>query len=78
MSLLEPRNPTTVDSEKYNLVEISDKNLKIPVMRMIEILKEEMKKSLNIYENANKKWKEINKSSSRPEGGNRINKENSN
>lgn len=77
MSLLDPRNPTTVDSEKYNLVEILDKNLKIPVMGMIESLKEEMKKSLKIYENTNKEWKEINKSSSRPEGGNRINKDNS-
>lgn len=55
MSPLEPSNSTTTGPGKCNIVEAQDKSLKIAFMDMIEVLKEEMKKTLKeIYEN--KQW----------------------
>lgn len=46
MSPLEPSNTTIVDSEKCNIAEAKGKDFKIAFINMIEVLKEEINKSL--------------------------------
>lgn len=46
MSPLEPRNFTTVDPLNHNAAEAQDKDLKMAFVTMMEVLKEEMNKSL--------------------------------
>ena len=46
MSPLEPSNPTAVGPENGHIVEVQDRDLKIAVMDIKEVLKEEMNKSL--------------------------------
>lgn len=46
MSPLEPSNTTLVDSEKCNIAEAKGKDLIIAFINMIEVLKEEINKSL--------------------------------
>lgn len=45
MSALKPSNTTTVGSEKCNITEAQNKDLTV-LMNMIEVLKEEMNKSI--------------------------------
>lgn len=40
-SFLEPRNPTTVGPENFNIAEKQDTDLKTASMTMVEVLKEE-------------------------------------
>lgn len=50
--LLEPSNLTIVDPEYFNIDKARDKSFKIVFMSMIEVLKENMNKSIyEIYEN---------------------------
>lgn len=59
MVLLEPSNLTTVDPEYFHIDEAQDKSFKIIFMDMIEVLKEDMNKSIyEIYENT--PWSEMN------------------
>lgn len=51
---LEPRNPT-------HLAKAQEKDVKIDFMDMIEVLKEEMNKSLKEIQEKHKQGKEINK-----------------
>lgn len=56
MSPLEQSNPSTLDPEKYNIAEIQDKDFKIAIKNMLEILKDSINKSITeIYccENTN-------------------------
>lgn len=46
MSPLEPSNTTIVDSEKYNIAEARGKDFIIAFINMIEVLKEQINKSL--------------------------------
>ena len=62
MSPPEPSNPATAGPERHKIAETQGKDLKIVFNNMIEVLKEEITKSLkDIYENTNKQWKEMNK-----------------
>ena len=58
MPLLEPNNPIIVGTEICSIAEIQDKNHKMTFMNMIEVLKEEMNKSLKeAHENTNNERK---------------------
>jgi hypothetical protein len=55
------QQPYHTGPENCNIVKAQDTDLKITFINMIEVLKEDMNKSLKeIYENTNK-WKEMNK-----------------
>ena len=55
ISPLEPSNSTKAGPEDYKIAEAHEKELKTAFMKMIEVLNEEMNKSLKeIYENTNK------------------------
>lgn len=45
--LIEPRNPTTLSTEYFNIDEAQNKNLKNLKIAFMEVLKEEMKNPLN-------------------------------
>ena len=60
MSLLESDNPTRVGPEKCNIAKAQVKDLKIGLMNMLEVLKEEMSRLIKeIYENidSKRKWR---------------------
>lgn len=60
MSLLESSNPTTVGPEKCHIAEAQVKDLKIGLVNMLEVLKEEMSRLIKeIYENidSKRKWR---------------------
>lgn len=62
MSPLEPGNPITSGFEKCNTAEAQNKDLKVPFVSMIKVLKGEISKPRKkFYENTNKQWKEMNK-----------------
>lgn len=57
---LEPSNRTTVNSEKCNIAETHESDVKITFMNMTEIYKEKVNKPLNaVYENTDSGRKEI-------------------
>ena len=60
MSLLESDNPTRVGPEKCNIAEAQVTDVKIGLMNMLEVLKEEMSRLIKeIYENidSKRKWR---------------------
>lgn len=50
MAPSEPSNPTTARPEHSNTAKAQENDLKTDFMKMIEVLKEEMKKSLEEYQ----------------------------
>ena len=59
----EPSYPTAANSECSSTVEAQENQLKTNFMKMIEVFKEDMNKSLKeIQENRNKQLEEMNKS----------------
>lgn len=73
MPPLEARNHAAIGPERGNIAETQDKSYKITFMNMLEILKEDLNKS--IYENTNKQRNEMKKKTS---SRYKINKENPN
>lgn len=62
MCQLEPSYPIKAGPEYYNIIEAEEKDLQTIYREMIEVLKEEMNKSLRgIWENRNKQWNGIDK-----------------
>lgn len=59
MSPLGPNNTTTINYGKFNVVETQDSEINMLFMNMLEDLKELNKSIKEIYENANKQWKEM-------------------
>lgn len=47
ISPIEPRNPTIIGPEKYNIAETYEKGFKISIMNMFKDLKEPMNKSIS-------------------------------